>query len=143
MGSWLEKLGRREAVAQQRVQELRERIAELTEQLGTEERLFSRLQVTRETMIEIVGAANDLDVPVGSGGAGVDSPLPEPGSGNGSPIGVMLVPLRGPETKVSVLPEDYQDVLDVLVDAGRSRTRTLGSRSPESVLTDVRRIYVP
>ncbi|MRH93297.1 hypothetical protein GFY24_38780 [Nocardia sp. SYP-A9097] len=117
MGSWLEELGRREADARERAQGLRERIAELGEQLALEERLVSRLQVTRETMIEILGATGDLDERVESGGAGGVSPGPEFGSG--SPIGVVLVPQRGPGMEVSVLPEDYQDVVEVLADAGR------------------------
>ncbi|WP_067479803.1 hypothetical protein [Nocardia amamiensis] len=119
MGSWLDELGRREADARQRAQGLRERIAELSQQLATEELLLSRLQVTRETMVEILGAAVDLDAPVALDDADADSSEPMPESGGGSPIGVVLVPRRGPGMESSVLPEDYQDVLDVLTDAGR------------------------
>ncbi|GAB2558861.1 hypothetical protein [Nocardia heshunensis] len=119
MGSWLDELGRREADARERAQGLRERIAELSQQLAVEEQLLSRLQVTRETMIEILGAASDLDALGESGGADGTSPEQESGFGSGSPIGVVLVPHRGPGMERSVLPEDYQDVLEVLVDAGR------------------------
>ncbi|WP_433193079.1 hypothetical protein ACQP1G_30685 [Nocardia sp. CA-107356] len=119
MGSWLEELQRREAGAQKRAGELRERIAELGEQLAAEDRLLSRLQVTRETMIEILGATSDLAEPAGSDGAGAESNQAEPEPGGGSPIGVVLVPQRAPGMEVSVLPEDYQDVLEVITDAGR------------------------
>ncbi|MFX0577007.1 hypothetical protein [Nocardia nepalensis] len=119
MGSWLEELGRREADARKRAEGLRERISELTEQLAVEERLLSKLQVTRETMIEILGATSDLDEPVESGGTGSDSPEPEPEAVSGSPIGVVLVPQHGPGMDVLVLPQDYQDVVEVLTDAGR------------------------
>jgi hypothetical protein len=119
MGSWLEELQRRESGARERAEELRDRIAELTEQLAVQERLLSRLQVTRETMIEILGAAGDLGEVAGSGENGADSQEPEFESWSGSPIGVVLVPQRGPRMEPSVLPQDYQDVLEVLTDAGR------------------------
>ncbi|MFE3281423.1 hypothetical protein [Nocardia sp. NPDC059239] len=120
MGSWLDELGRREAVARERAEELRVRIAGLTEQLAAEERLLSRLQVTRETMIEILGGTSDPTALVEPGEIGAEAREPESESGSGSPIGVVLVPRRGPGMEVSVLPEDYQDVLEVLADAGRA-----------------------
>src|SRR6266540_2935661 len=45
----------REAAAQARAEALRARIAELTEQLTAEEELLSRLGITRETILELVG----------------------------------------------------------------------------------------
>jgi hypothetical protein len=54
MGSLLDELERREAAARAEAEELRGRIAELTEQLaGAEERL-ARLVITRETVIGVV-----------------------------------------------------------------------------------------
>ena len=46
-------LDAREAAARGRVEALRERIAELTEQLAAEEELVSRLGITRQTVLEI------------------------------------------------------------------------------------------
>ncbi|WP_280466089.1 hypothetical protein [Nocardia brasiliensis] len=43
----------------------------------------------------------------------------DPVAAGGSPIGVVLVPRRAPGMEVSVLPEDYQDILEVVADAGR------------------------
>jgi hypothetical protein len=49
----------REAAAQARAEALRARIAELTEQLTVEEELCSRLGVTRQTVLEILGGGDD------------------------------------------------------------------------------------
>ncbi|MEC3919153.1 hypothetical protein [Nocardia sp. CDC160] len=113
----MDELGRRETGARERAEELRKRIADLSEQLDVEERLISRLQVTRETMIEILGTTSDLTVSADPAEADADPSGPK--SGSGSPIGVVLVPQHGAGMQVSVLPEDYQDVLEVLADAGR------------------------
>ncbi|WP_405135445.1 hypothetical protein [Nocardia sp. NBC_01388] len=108
MGSWLEELQRREAGVREWAEGFRERIAELTEQPSAQERLLSRLKVTRETTIEILGATSDLGEVAVSEETSVDSQEPEFESGSGSPIGVVLVPQRGPGMEVSVLPEDYR-----------------------------------
>ncbi|MEV0201442.1 hypothetical protein [Nonomuraea sp. NPDC050691] len=60
MGSLLEELARREAVARQRMGEIRKQIVVLESQLeGGHDRL-SRLVITRETVEEILGAAARL-----------------------------------------------------------------------------------
>ena len=119
MGSLLEELARREAAARERVERLRERLA-------AEEELLSRLVITRETVEEILGEAAELveQPAVGIGRVGWHR---RPGRGRwpeeglpsgGSPIGVVTVPRWRPGMDASVLPRAYQDVLEVLVDAG-------------------------
>ncbi|MFE3281269.1 hypothetical protein [Nocardia sp. NPDC059239] len=123
MASWLEELERREAAARERAEELRRRIGELSQQLAVVEEQLSRLAITRETMIEILAGPVESVEPVSvttvpEGEERAERSEPEPVSG-GSPIGVLLIPRRSDGTEVSVLPQDYRDILEVLADAGR------------------------
>jgi len=59
MGSLMAELEAREAAARGRAEALRARIAELTEQLAGEEELLSRLGITRQTVLEILGGGDD------------------------------------------------------------------------------------
>ncbi|WP_344966975.1 hypothetical protein [Streptosporangium fragile] len=116
MGSLLEELARREAAARERVERLRER-------LTAEEETLSRLVVTRQTVEEILqeaaspaqrtqtGAGDGPDERGTTGGDRQAGP-------SGSPIGVVTVPRWRPGMNASVLPRAYQDVLEVLTDAG-------------------------
>jgi cell division septum initiation protein DivIVA len=107
MGSLLDELERREAAARVEAEELRARIAELTERLaGAEERL-ARPVITRETVEEVLGAA----------GAEA-SPVPAQ-SGRPPVIGVVKVPPWRAGLEMSVLPREYRDLLEVAEDAGR------------------------
>src|SRR6266702_3941916 len=54
MGSLMAELEAREAAARGRAEALRERIAELTQQLASEEELLERLGITRQTVVEIL-----------------------------------------------------------------------------------------
>ena len=114
MGSLIDELQRREAAARAEAEELRGRIAELAERLaGVEERL-SRLVITRETVDELLSGA----------GAGVPPMAgPEltagPGAGHSPVIGVVTVPPWRAGLEVSVLPQDYRDLVEVTGDAGR------------------------
>lgn len=121
MVSWLEELERREAAARERAEGLRRRIEELSAELAVAEKVLSRLAITRETMIEILGAATEAaELMLESGeDERVEELEPAPASVPGSPIGVIRVPLRGEGMSVSVLPADYRDILEVLTDAGR------------------------
>jgi hypothetical protein len=124
MASWMEELEGREAAARERIEGLRRRIEELSQQLAAEEQVLSRLAITRETMLEILGAGNGGAGPApgvgaGAGGGQAGGSGPEPGASPGSPIGVIRVPLRDEGMLVSVLPEDYRDIVEVLTDAGR------------------------
>ena len=126
MGSLLEELARREAAARKRIEEIREQIERLQENLTAEEQALSRLVVTRETVQEIlseaagerppadVGAVDSVDRLEGAGRVEAVAS----GSG-GSPIGVVTVSAWRAGMDASVLPQTYRDVLEVLADAGR------------------------
>ena len=112
MGSLIEELQRREAAARQEADELRGEIARLNERLARAEETLSRLEITREMVTEILGGAGGdqraVEVVAAAG--------PAPG---GSPVGVLTVPPWRPGLAQSVLPPSYQDLLEVLADAGR------------------------
>ena len=113
MGALIDELQRREAAARAEAEELRGRIAELAERLaGVEERL-SRLVITREMVDEVLSGA-DADVP--SAGPEVTA---GPGAGHSPLVGVLAVPPWRAGLEVSVLPQDYRDLLEVAGDAGR------------------------
>jgi hypothetical protein len=123
MGSLLEELARREAATGKRIEEIREQIERLQENLTAEEQALSRLVVTRETVQEILGEAAGERPPVDVGavdsleGAGGAEAVASDSAG--SPIGVVTVPAWRPGMDASVLPPAYRDVLELLVDAGR------------------------
>jgi len=112
MGSLIDELQRREAAARAEAEELRGRIAELTEQLARAEERLSRLVITRQTVDEVLGEAG-ADAP----------PTAEPGvaapSRRSPVIGVVMVPPWRAGLEVSVLPQEYRDLLEVAEDAGR------------------------
>jgi hypothetical protein len=119
MGSLIEELQRREAAARREADELRGEIAQLNERLAQAEERLSRLEITRETVAEILGGVG-ADQP--AAGEAVVAAGPAPGRSrraDGSPIGVVMVPPWGPGLTQSVLPSSYRDPLEVLVDAGR------------------------
>ena len=120
MGSLIEELQRREAAARQEADELRGEIARLTERLAWAEERLSRLEITRETVTEILGGG-DAERPVAGLVAGLVAEAAPAGSwlAGGSPVGVMRVPPWRPGLAQSVLPPSYQDLLEVLADAGR------------------------
>lgn len=114
MVSWLEELDRREAAAREGIAELRGRIEELTRRLAEREEVLSRLQITRETMTEILSADATISVAGSEAEAGEaeEHHVPE-----GSPVGVRLVPQWTSGLVVGVLPRSYQDIVEVLADA--------------------------
>jgi hypothetical protein len=116
MGSLIEELQRREAAARQEVDELRGEIARLSERLARAEEALSRLEITRETVTEILGGAGAGQPAAGQAMDAVAAADPAPG---GSPVGVLTVPPWRPGLAQSVLPPSYQDLLEVLADAGR------------------------
>ena len=116
MGSLLDELERREAAARAEVEELRGRIAELTEQLADAEERLARLVITRETVNEVLAAATEEASPVPAEQPG----RPVPAVPGRSPvIGVVKVPPWRSGLDASVLPQDYRDLLEVAQDAGR------------------------
>ena len=133
-------LDAREAAARGRAEVLRARIAELTEQLTAEEELLSRLGITRQMVLEILGGRDDRGsgalegtdgAPGGvelDGDAGVraalciDGPVARAGL-EGTPatvrVGVVRVPQWQAGVAEAVLPVAYRDVLEVLAAAGQ------------------------
>jgi hypothetical protein len=119
MGSLIEELQRREAAARQEAEGLRGEIARLSERLARAEERLARLEVTRETVAEILGGAG-----TGRPAEGQEAGPAEAASAGslvtgGSPTGAVTVPPWRPGLAQSVLPASYQDLLEVLADAGR------------------------
>jgi hypothetical protein len=113
MGSLIEELERREAVARADAEELRGRIAELTGLLALAEERVSRLVITRQTVDEVLGEAVADTSPL------VTEPEPVPPRRYRSPvIGVVTVPPWRAGLEVSVLPREYRDLVEVAEDAG-------------------------
>ena len=114
MGSLIDELQRREAAARAEAEELRGRIAGLAERLaGVEERL-SRLVITREMVDEVLSEAG-ADVPP----TAEPEVTARPGAGHRPVIGVLAVPPWRAGLEACVLPQAYQDLLEVAEDAGR------------------------
>jgi hypothetical protein len=121
VASLIEELQRREAVARQEVDELRGEIARLNERLARAEERLSRLEITRETVTEILGGVG-TDEAVAGREAEPAAADPAPASSRragGSPIGVVTVPPWRPGLAQSVLPSSYRDLLEILADARR------------------------
>ncbi len=123
MASLLERLEAREQAARVRVEALRAEMDRLAEQVAAEQELLGRLEITRQTVIEIL--AGD-DVP-GEEVAGSD-PAPKGGVGAAatrvSRVG-MQVPVFGQDGDGGGrrLPVAYRDVVEVVADAGPLRAR--------------------
>ncbi|WNZ06403.1 hypothetical protein [Streptomyces sp. 11x1] len=115
MVSWLEEIERREAAARAEISELRSRMEELAGRVAEREAVLSRLEITRETMTEILSGEGAVSVDE----AAEEVPLPVDRSGAGSPVGVRLVPQWEPGVEADVLPRSYRDVVEVLQDAVR------------------------
>lgn len=111
MGSLIDELQRREAAARAEAEELRGRIAELAGQLAQAEERLSRLVITRQTVDEVLSEAV-ADAPPAAE-PGVAAPPHRP-----AVIGVVTVPPWRAGLEVSVLPQEYRDLLEVTEDAG-------------------------
>ena len=124
MGSLLERLEAREAAARTRMQALRAEMDRLAEQVAAEEELLRRLEITKETVIEIL-SGDDLP---GEGAAGI-APGPDPEGGVGAASGMsrvgMQVPVFGQDGHGGGrgLPVAYRDVVEVVADAGPLRAK--------------------
>ena len=116
MGSLIDELQRREATARAQAEELRGQIAELAERLAAVEEQLSRLVTAREVVDEVLDrAAREVSPRAGTAEAAVPAgPGRRPGG-----AGVLAVPLWQAGAEVSVLPQDYRDLLEVAEDAGR------------------------
>ncbi len=113
MGSLIEELKRREAAARAEADRLRSRIEDLSLDLARAEEQASRLAIAREEITRV------LEEPPGTELAGgqPDVPVKEPGPG--SPIGMVTVLPWQEGADASVLPQSYQDLVEVVTDAGR------------------------
>ena len=119
MGSLIEELQRREAAARQEVDELRGEIGRLGERLARAEERLARLEVTRETVEEVLGGAGTGQTAAGrAAGAAAEASAGSLVTG-GSPVGAVTVLSWRPGLAQSVLPASYQDLLEVITDSGR------------------------
>jgi hypothetical protein len=125
MGSLLAALAVREEAARARVEQVRAELAALTERLAAEEEGLRRLQITRETVGEVLGGA---EVPseevVAAGGGRVLAPGPVSGPDRPSPAAVgssgLAAPLAAwrPGADAGDLPVAYRRIVQLLAGAG-------------------------
>ena len=113
MGSLLEALDARERAARTRVKALRAEMDRLAEQVAAEEALLGRLEITRQTVVEVL-AGEELP----GGDAVVIDPDPNAGAGAAAPRVGAQVPVFGQDGDGWGLPVAYRDVVEVLADAG-------------------------
>jgi hypothetical protein len=116
MGSLLERLEAREQAARSRVEALRAELDRLAEQVAAGEELLLRLEITKETVIEVLAGGGD------DGEVGV---VVDPEAGMAAPRVGGQVPVFGQDGHVGGqgLPAAYRDVVEVLADAGPLRAR--------------------
>ncbi|MGO8895939.1 MAG: hypothetical protein ACLQB1_40505 [Streptosporangiaceae bacterium] len=116
MGSLIEELKRQEEAARAEADRLRSRMEQLARDLAQAEERVSRLVIAREEVTRVLG-----EPPGQAGLAGGPDGLarePEAAAGQGPPIGVVAVPPWRAGLEASVLPQAYQDLLEVVADAG-------------------------
>lgn len=112
MGSLIEELRRREAAARAEADGLRARIEELSGDLARAEERVSRLAITREEVMRVLEEPSAEDAARQDGGPGEKL-------GPALPIGAVTVPPWREGAEASVLPQAYQDLVEVAADAGR------------------------
>lgn len=115
MGSLIEELHRREAAAREEAEDLRRRIEELNQRLALAEEQVRRLEITRETVAELVDAADSARHRWEPRLSAPEQQAP-PGPAR-QPIGVLAVPARRAGLEASALPQSYQDLLEAVTDA--------------------------
>ena len=113
MGSRIEEHRRREASARAEADRLRTRIEELSEDLAEAEEQASRLVIAREEVARVLEEPAAAEPPAGQNGRPAGKPGPA------SPIGAVTVPPWQEGSQAPVLPQSYQDLLEVAADAGR------------------------
>jgi hypothetical protein len=113
MGSLVEELKRREGAARAGAGRLRSRIEELSQDLARAEEQVSRLVIAREEVARVLGEPAAAEPPAGPASQPSGEPRPA------SPVGAVTVPPWQEGAEASVLPQSYQDLLEVAADAGR------------------------
>jgi hypothetical protein len=111
VGSLLEALQAREQAARTRVEALRAELDRLAERLAAEQKLLRRLEITRQTVIEVLAGE---ELPSGDA-VGID-PNPETDGGAAAPRAGAKVPVFGQDGDGHRLPVAYRDVVEVLAD---------------------------
>ncbi|QUW78235.1 hypothetical protein SMIR_02980 [Streptomyces mirabilis] len=114
MVSLPKELEAREAAARQRVEELQTEAAELALRLEKAREDLSRLEITRETVAQVLAelSASDTEPDVAAGD--VQGPH-ETSAPHG--VGVMMVPPWREGLVVAVLPDVYRDIVEIIADA--------------------------
>lgn len=114
MVSLPEELQMREAAARSRVGELQAEAAELADRLERAREDLSRLEVTRETVAQVLAELSAADagphVPTEDAPESEEAPAPHG-------IGVMMVPPWREGLVVAVLPDIYRDIVEIIADA--------------------------
>ena len=110
MGSLIEELKRQEEAARAEADRLRSRIEELAGDLARAEEQASRLVIAREEVTRVLGEPAAAE-PLAGRSAGEPRPA--------SPIGAVTVLPWQEGADASVLPQAYQDLLEVAAGAGR------------------------
>jgi len=117
VGSLLEALQARELAARARVEALRAEMDRLAEQLAAEQELLGRLEITRQTVIEVLAGPELPDDAGAEAARGVKA--------NGAAAAAlrvgMPVPVFGQDGDGRGLPVVYRDVVEVVADAGPLR----------------------
>jgi len=113
MGSLIEELRRREAAARAEADLLRSRLEELERDLARAEEQVSRLVIAREEVMRVLEEPDAAELPGRQASEHGEKPSP------GSPVGLVTVPPWREGAESSVLPRSYQDLLEVVSDAGR------------------------
>jgi hypothetical protein len=113
----------REAPARAEADRLRSRVEELAEELARAEEQVARLVIAREEVTRVLEEHAAAEPPSGPAGKPAGEPRPA------SPIGAVTVPPWQDGARASVLPQSYQDLLEVAMDPGRP-LRARGSRAP-------------
>lgn len=108
----------RELVARKRVESLRDEVDRLMAELKEAESAQERLVIAKETVSQV------LSEPGKPGGVQVPEParptVPKPAGGRPGTVSGSVVPVRQVGVEVSVLAPDYQRIMHILTDRGRS-----------------------
>ncbi|MGV9879576.1 hypothetical protein [Streptomyces sp. NPDC003006] len=111
MVSLPEELQMREAAARSRVAGLQAEAAELADRLERAREDLSRLEITRETVAQVLAELSAAEA-----AAGPDAPeTNETSVPHG--VGVMMVPPWREGLVVAVLPDIYRDIVEIIADA--------------------------